>query len=185
MADANASSSAGESMPAGPRTQMLENIKRGDLTLPMIWTGLPIGQLYALCGAIAGLLGVAFALGTWLSDQRAEGKLAQSRFEIQKLQDENETLARAKTISTQRQNFLTQCMYYYQTKDQDHVHASNLFVKFLKDMWKNGNQDMDKYGYQIVKDPNDILNSYVEFKDDDTHYKIPRDIKASLHDALP
>src|SRR5262249_32836997 len=126
-----------------------ERLRRGDVTLSMLWNVLPIGQLWVVCGAAVVLLVGAFSLGAWISAQAGEAKLRDSRTEMQSkittletnlkqqqieyLERERATkadaaqaaekvskLTRSNDVLRVKQRFLVSCFSYYQTKDRDH-----------------------------------------------------------------
>lgn len=80
-----------------------------------------------------------------------------------------------------KQQYLTHCIRFYETRGQDHVFASEMFVLFLSKLWEHGKQDMTKNGYEIHKSNADLQDSYITFEDDPAFpYKIPRDVKGEV-----
>jgi hypothetical protein len=178
----------------------------------MVWNGLPIGQLWGLCGATVSLLVGTFVLGSWLGNQAGESRLRDARADLQSRITSLETnlkqqeikalevdrlakadaaetaekiakLTRSDEVLRMKQRFLVSCFSYYQTKDRDHIRAENALVAYLKEMWNSGKQDMDKNGYYIFHNPDDPTGKcYIMFAGDPVQYQIPPGIKGQVLD---
>jgi len=74
-----------------------------------------------------------------------------------------------------KQRFLATTLTYYQAEGPERALAERALVTYLKEMWKNGNQDIDKNGYAIFHTPDAPTNKcYITFKEQPAvQYKIP------------
>jgi hypothetical protein len=166
---------------ADPTPQMPDRVRRGDLTLPMVLNGLPLAQLYGLCVTVAGLLAASCTAGIWLSNQGSQYELRQVTEELaetnKKLSDAQEQI----TLFQIKQRFFATCLTYYQAEGAEHEIAERAFVAYLKEMWKNGNQDLEKNGYEIYHNPDSPTKAcYITFKNDPARYRIPPGAKGEV-----
>jgi hypothetical protein len=172
---------ASESVPVPTQ----ERLRRGDLTLPMVWNTLPVNQLYGLCATVVAFFAGSFAVGLWVGNQDGRAELRQktddwstkeSKFktDMEALTTTNAKLSGANEVFKVKQRFLATTLAYYQADGPEHLPAERALVSYLKEMWKNGKQDIDKNGYEIFHNPDTPTSiCYIMFKGDPIHYKIP------------
>jgi hypothetical protein len=164
-----------------PPTEKLKSmeLKRGDLNLKDIFLGLPLGQLYGFCGAIVGLLAMAFMLGQWLNGRAVTDK----EQDLKKLTKENKRLQTKESYLAAHIRFLT---------NQGQLAAEDLFLEVLLKLSHNGDSEFQKENgykiYQVTKNDGS-LGCVIQFLDEPTNeISIPSGVKgrvfALLHQTL-